>query len=155
MNHIKNTIFLVLLFVTFSISADTLLSKSSVNELMDNIQEAVHAQDVEALSSFFTEDASIIVEMPKNMGGTLKLKTDQYKEMLRQSWAMSAKYTYDVKNIEIKISQDKKSATVTDLTIETVEMMGQTIKSKSYETMNVIISGGTPKINNLYGKIEL
>jgi len=153
MNHIKSTIFLIFLLVPFSLSAETFLSKSSVSKLMQNVNNSARSMDVEKVSSYFTEDVSIILEMPKNMGGTQKLNKEQYKKNLREGFAIATKYTYDIKDIEIKISKDNKSATVTDLVYETVEINGRTISTKSHETINVIILDGVPKINSYYGKL--
>jgi len=154
MNCVKHTLILVLLCVSFGSLAET-LTQSSVTDLVSKVQNSVSIRDAELFSSYFTDDAIITFDMPINMGGTIVLSKAQYREMLKQGWEVADKYTYEVKNIEITISKGSQSATITDLTIETVEMGGQVISSKSHETIKVVISEGTPLINSLYGKIEL
>ncbi|MDO9179012.1 MAG: nuclear transport factor 2 family protein [Agitococcus sp.] len=154
MKFIKTTILSMMFCVSFSVSADT-LTRSSVSNLLSKVQESVNARDVELLSSYLTEDAIITIEMSKKEGRILKLNKAQYKEVLKQGWAMQGKYTFEVKDIEITVSKDSKSATVTDLTIETLEYKNQTISSKSREIIEVIESKGIPLINNIYGKVEL
>lgn len=154
MKHIKSIFLLILLFVPFSLSAETLLNKSSVSELIENVHNAASVRDADKLASYFTDDISITIEMPTNMGGTQKLNKEQYKKNVKDSVAMYKKYTYDVKGIDIKISPDNKSAIVTDLVLETVEVNGRTISTKSHEIINIVISDGVPKINNVYGKLK-
>lgn len=155
MNYIKQTLMLVLFLVTFSLSAETKLTTESVTQMINGIQKTVLAQDAEKFAAFFTDDAKINIEMPANMGGVMNLDKPKYINMLKLGWAAKdVEYTYEVKNIEIKISANGKNATVKDLTLETIKVGGKIIaSSKSEETLKVIVSEGVPKIINLYGKV--
>ena len=156
MNFIKPSIVLFLLLFSFGLTAETTLNTESVNKLLNNIQESVRKKDADKFATYFTDDAKITIEMPSNMGGTMNLNMTQYIKMLKEGWALPAKYTYEVKDIRIKISQNKNSATVNDVTLEKIEMNGKIIaSSESIETMTVVISNGTPKIKSLYGKVKL
>jgi len=154
-NHIKQMLMLVLFIITFSVSAESKLTTESVTQMLNEIQKSVLAQDAEKFAAFFTDDAKINIEMPANMGGDMNLDKPKYINMLKLGWAVKdVEYTYEVKNIEIKISANGKSATVKDLTFETIKMGGKIIaSSKSEETLNVIVSEGVPKVKNLHGKV--
>lgn len=154
MKTIKSIFLLILLFISSAVLADT-LTLSSVGKFIDKVQSSARARDAELLTSYFTPDATITIEMPRNMGGTLKLNKTQYKEILKQGWAMPGKYTYEVRDLEITLAKDQQSATVKDLTVETIEVGGQVVSSKSRETINIIVSDGTPLINSIIGKVEL
>ena len=154
MRLIKSTILFFLLLVSHSLSAETLLNKSSVSKLIEDTHAAASVRDVDRMASYFTDDITITIEMPANMGGTHKLNKEQYTKNVKDSLTAYKAYTYDVKDINIKISEDNKSATVTDLVFETISVDGRTISTKSHEVINVIISNGVLKINSVYGKIK-
>jgi len=154
MNSIKSIILFSLLFVSFNLSAETLLNKSSVSELVANVHKYAGIKDVDKVTSYLTDDASIVLEMPQNMGGTHNLNKDQYKKNLKEGFAATTNYTYDVKDIDVKISQDKRSATVTNTILETYEINGRIISSTAHEIFTIIISDRTLKINRVYGKIK-
>ena len=155
MNYIKQTLMLVLFLVAFGVSAETKLTTESVTQMINDIQKTVLAQDAVKFAAFFTDDAKITIEMPANMGGVMNLDKPKYINILKLGWAVKdVEYTYEVKNIEIKISANGKNATIKDLTLETIKMGGKIIaSSKSEETLKVIISDKTPKVKSLYGKV--
>lgn len=73
--------------------------------------------------------------------------------MTKQGWALSAKYTYEVKDVHIDVAPDGLSATVSDTTIETMEMNGQIIFSmQSEEHVEIISKDGKPSIIKSYAK---
>lgn len=154
MTNIKAAFILLLFLFSCNLYSST-LSESSVSDLISSVQESVQEKNIAQLVSFFTEDAKITIEMPRNMGGTITLSKTQYKDMLKQGWAMPGKYTYEVQNITITISPDSKTAVVTDVTIETIEVGGQVIRSTSQETLNIVVEKGRPMIKRLYGKVQL
>jgi len=154
MKYTKSIFLLVVFWVSCSLSAET-LTKESVSDLLTKVEESVQARNPELLVSYFTDNVEVTMVMPKNMGGTLKANKQQYKEMLKQGWAMPGKYTYEVRDIKITVSKDSKSAVVTDLTVESIEIGGQKIESKSRERIEVVVQNGKPLIQKIYGKIEL
>jgi ketosteroid isomerase-like protein len=154
MKLIKSTILLLLFLVSYNLSAETLLNKASVSKLIENVQAAAGVRDVDEMTSYFTDDITITIEMPANMGGTQKVNKEQYKKNVKDSITAYKNYTYDVKDIDIKISEDNKSATVTDLVFETIEVDGRTISMKSHEIITIVISNGVLKVNSVYGQVK-
>lgn len=153
---IKNVILVILLIISFNLSADTVLNHASVNQLIMNVQESTKKQDVNKLASYLAEDATITIVNLSNAGDTMNLTKTDYINMLKLNWALSAKFSYEVKNINIIISENEKSATVSDFTIETVEMDGKIIaSSQSQENIKIIISGGVPKIQSIHSNVKM
>lgn len=136
--------------------AETPLTQLSISHMAKMMEEAAKEHDTEKLISHFTKDAQITLDMPANMGGKMVLGVNQYEKLLKQGWAMPAKFTYETKDLIITVASDGKSATATDLTIETIEINGKVImSSKSREKITIISLNGIPKITTLYGKLEL
>jgi len=154
MSHIKSIFLLILLFIPFSLSAETLITKSSVNELIQKVTHSARSMDAEKLASYLTDDISMTLEIPVNMGGTQILNKEQYIKHLRDGFAVATKYTYDVKDIEIKISKDSNSATVTNSVYETIEINGANISTKSRGLIAIVISDGTLKINSSHVRLQ-
>ena len=154
MKFLKKSLLLVLFYFLVACSAETTLNTGSVNQMLDDMLESVQKKDADKLVSYFTADAVIILDVPPKMGGKREINKSQYAQMLKEGWATPAKFTYEVKDIKIKISKDKKKATVSDITLETVEMNGKIVaKAKTQETMEIVLSDGKPEIKSLYGKI--
>jgi hypothetical protein len=156
----------VLTFVLFGVSIQSNLEKQSlepfldeqlINQVMNEMQKFVHEQNIDAFASYFTDDAEITMDMPASMGGeTMVMNLPQYLEIVKQSWSMPVKYTHEVNDIVVKVAADKKSADVTDVTIETIKANGKLItSSKSYEEINFVMSDGKPKISSLYATIKM
>jgi len=154
--YVRQSIAVILLFFSLGVIAETKLSVDSINKMLNNIKKSVQQKDADKFATYFTTGAKVRFEMPFSMGGNMNVNISQYVRMLKQGWALPVKYSYEVRDIQIKISQDKKSATVTDLTIESAEMDGKIIATtKTRETVEVIISNGVPKIRSLYGVVKL
>lgn len=150
MSLIKSIFLLTLLFIPFSLSAETIITKSSVNELIQKITHFVRSMDAEKLAPYLTDDISITIESPVNMGGTQIFNKEQYIKHARESFAVATKYTYAMKDIDIKIFKDSNSATVTSSVYETIEINGINISTKSRELFTIVISDGILKINSSY-----
>ena len=157
MKFAKKMFFSVLLFISFSASADVLLNRTIINKMLDNVQKSVISQNIDEFSIYFTDDSTFTLEMPKHMGGKSTINKLEYIQMLKQGWSMpNLKFDYEVKNIEIDISKDEKSAVVSSVTIEKMKMNGKLIMSStSHEINNVIISDDKVKIKMVYAKIEI
>lgn len=147
---------LVTLFMLVSCGANTeeKITESDVLEMINSMKEAVKFQNADQLMSHFSPDARMTFDMPENMGGKIEAGVQEYQSMAKQSWALPAKYTYEVKDVYIEVDLDGLSATVRDTTIETMEMNGQIILStQSEEHIDIISKDGKPLIVKLYGKV--
>lgn len=93
MKLIKCSLIIILSLVSQNLLAETPLTEQSVSNLLRKMDEAAKAHDAESLMSHFSQDAKIIFDMPVNMGGKMEMGVTDYKSMLKQGWAMPAKFT--------------------------------------------------------------
>jgi len=146
----------LLILFSFGAIADTGLTEGNVRKILGLVEQAVISHDAEKLMSHFSDDAKIVLELPENMGGKVEFDVDSYKSMLKQSWAMPAKFTYEVRDIKINIDPKGDRATVSDVTLETIEMNGQIIaSSKAVENIEIINKNGKPLITSIFGKVDI
>ncbi|RDE19674.1 nuclear transport factor 2 family protein [Motiliproteus coralliicola] len=132
------------------------MTENDVRKMLNQMEQAVLSHDADKLISYLADDAEIILELPANMGGKVTLNVDSYKAMLKQSWAMPANFTYEVRDIEINMGPNGHRATASDVTLETVEMNGQIIaSSETVETIEIIYKEGKPLITSIHGKVDL
>lgn len=156
MNYLKNILLSISMLVSFSVIADSGMTEDDVQKMLNQMEKAVLSHDADKLISHLTDDAIIILELPANMGGKVNLDVDSYKEMLKQSWAMPAKFTYEVKNIEINVDPSGDRATASDVTLETIEMNGQIIaSSRTIEKIDIVQKDGKPLITRIHGKVDI
>ena len=153
MNLIKSAILFSLLFFSYSLSAETLLNESTVSKFIEKVTHAAKAKDVDKLTSYLSDDISMTLEIPKNMGGTQKFNKEQFRNKYKESTVHLKNYTYDLNVTDTRISQDKKNAIVTGKIHETYEENGMTVSIKGSYRLNLIVSNGTIKISNHYGKL--
>ncbi|WP_162844088.1 hypothetical protein [Sinobacterium caligoides] len=122
--------------------------------MLDAIKSAGRDRDSVKLTSFFTSDAVIVIDLPANMGGRMEMGVTQYREQLSQTWSLPAEFTFDVEDESYTISKDGKSAEASSTMIEEVMMGGRVIiSSRSKEEMRIVAVDGKPAISNVYAKI--
>lgn len=157
MKLLKSTWIVLLLSFSFHAFADSSLNEASIEKIIANIKDAAQTQDVNKLLKDLSPNIKILLDMPKEMGGNLDLNFGQYKEMLEQTWSIpGAEFTHNVKNIVIKISQDKQTALVTADVYESVFIKGKKlISSHTAENTYIAIENGRPMIVKISGKVNL
>lgn len=157
--HILKTTGLLLLACAFLVppaQAQTPLTEARVVATLDQIESAVRDKDVSGVVRHFAPDASIRLVMPPSAGGQiLELSVAEYAKLLRDGWAMAAESTYAVEDIQIEISADGRSAEVSDTTVETMKVQGQTLSSRTRERFSVESRGGRLLITRLTGQVEM
>jgi len=142
---------LAILFAGNSI-AEQALTQESITKVLDSVQTAALKHDAEGVIAHLSPSAEIEIEV---MGFKTTLSVSEYKGMLVQGWATPAKYTYEVRDIVISINPDGKTAKVTDVTIETVELDGKTISAKTYQTTMFALENGVPTVTRLSARMEM
>ena len=131
------------------------LSKSSVSGLLRQVESALKARSIDRIASYFTPDAEFVLDMPKNMGGKTQMRLGEYQKTLQLGWSVPGKHSVRLENIVITLAEDKKSAKVTAVAVESLEMDGNVIMSaRAKEKLTVVIHQGKPKISYLYAKLE-
>ncbi len=131
------------------------MTETDIRNMLKLMEHSVISRDVEGLMSHLSEDAEIMLEMPESMGGKMELDVNSYKSMLAQSWALPAKFTYEVRNINIRMGPEGKTASASDTTLESVEINGMVISSKSEEQLTIVSDNGKPLITGIVAKVEV
>ena len=155
MQTLRLGLLLVLLSSAFGVRAADTLTVDSVQALLDSIMANVDKRNAKAVVRAFAKDATITLELPQDLGGRMEMGRKKYGEMLRQSFATSSNYKYEVTNVKIALAADKRSAVVTDEVMETMEMGGITISTSTAERVEIVLVNGNPKVQTLYGKVKL
>ncbi len=128
----------------------------AIEQMLVEMEAAVHAQDVEQLMSHFAPDAAISISMPAALGGDIDVGLADYEAMLAISWSIPADYSYEVKDVSIDFHADQTQATVTDTVYETMSMSGEVMFStKTVQTLLVELVNDKPLIKSLQGQVEL
>ena len=153
----KNTHLLTLIAVLFLQGcASKSDSEMAVENMLDGLQWAVEAQNLEGVLTHFTDQAEVVFDYPPILGGSMDIDIDEYGKMLELAWKMPADYTYEVSDISIVMSADGTQATVTDRVNETISMQGQLMMStETLETLDIEIINGIAKITRLHGVAEI
>jgi len=153
---------LALLLLAFSgaASADSGMTQATLKQTVDQMIEAVDKQDVDAFSVYFVADAKIAIQLPPELGGEIyQPSLASYLEDLRATWAElkqgNGKYSHEMRDINITIDADGQHATVTDTTVETIELDGQTLTTESDTVTRFVWSKGAPMVSEMQGKVRL
>ena len=145
-----------LLFATTAAHADDVLTEKNITAMTDAIEASARSHDPGAITRHFAPGATIQIVMPPNAGGqTQNLSVEQYDQMLREGWALYSQSTYRVEDVVIKISSDGQTALLTDTTIETIQMQGRTLSTRTHEVVSVALQNGRPVITKLVGTVML
>ncbi len=146
----------VLMFMLLVSCGNKSEEKVAIEQMLVEMEAAVHAQDVEQLMSHFAPDAAIRISMPAALGGDIDVGLADYEAMLAISWSIPADYNYEVKDVNIDLHADQNQATVTDTVYETMSMEGEVMFStKTVQTLLVELVDNKPLIKSLEGEVEL
>lgn len=151
---------LLLLAFSAGASADSGMTRADLKQTIDQMIEAVDRQDVDAFSAYFISDAKITIELPAELGGqTYQQGLADYMNNLRTTWdelkQSNGKYSHELRDIKITIDADGKHATVTDTTLETIEIDGQKMTTESDTITRFTWFKGVPKVSEMHGKVRL
>ena len=156
MRLVNSLVLFAWLVLPLNVLAAPLITEQSVLDMIERIEQATDARDIDGVIAVLSSDVSIVIDMPSNMGGRIEVDLAGYKNMLVQAWGMPADLTHEIQDVEISIAPDGESATVTHLTIETLEANGTVILSSNTKSMfTAKIINGTLKITSLYGEVEI
>jgi len=147
---------LILCFcLPLQVSAKPELTERKITEMLKTLVQAVKKHDEKKIISFFTPKAKFAFEMSPLMGGKQEFNLKEYEKMLKLGWETISTYSYEVKDIKIKLASDKQSAIVTDTTLEVAEIGKQKLISKAREEFSVILYQGKPRIEWLRAKVDI
>lgn len=136
--------------------ADQAVTEARIRGLFAQIESAVRSKDANGVVRHFAPDAVIRLVMPPAAGGqTLELGVQQYARMLEDGWAMAGDSTYAVEDVVIRISPDGRTARVSDTTVESMNVQGRTISSRTREHFAVEARGSRLVVTELTGEVQM
>ena len=143
-------------FVAPATHADAPLTEARVMTMFHQLESSVRARDARGVAGHFAPEAVIRLVMPAGGGGQkMEMGVQQYTRMLEQAWAMAESFTYTVEDIVIEISPDGRTAQVSDTTVESMQIRGQTMSSRTREHFSVALRGGRPLVTRLTGHVQM
>ncbi len=146
----------VLLLAATAAHAEGTLTEKKITAMTDAIEAAARSQDAGAIIRHFAPNATIQIVMPPNAGGqTLNMSVKQYEQVLREGWAQYSQSTYRVEDVVIEISADGQTARLINTTIETIQMPGQALSSRTHEVVSVALENGRPVITKSVGTVMM
>lgn len=131
--------------------ADSALTESSVRHLYDQVTAANSQRDIDAALSYMSDDVRIHISAPN---GSIELDADKYRQLLKQGWSGLDSYRMEVDIESIEIANDGQSATVKDVTKETLSIQGREMSTGMHETVSLRLIDGEPKIVRIEGTIR-
>ncbi len=147
---------LTLLLAAPAARADSLLTHERIMGMFNAIERAVQRKDADGVVQHFAPGSVIRLVMPPAAGGqTVEMSVPQYKAMLTQGWAIGGASSYAVEDIQIQISEDGRSAKVTDTTVETMTVEGRTLSSRTREEFSVELIDGKARVTELTGRVQM
>jgi ketosteroid isomerase-like protein len=136
--------------------AEEPLTEPRIMAMFEQLEASIRGRDARGVAGHFSPDAVIRLVMPPAAGGQkMEMGVQQYTRMLEQAWAVAESFTYTVEDIVIQVSPDGRTAQVSDTTVESMRIRGQTISSRTREHFSVVSRGGRPVVTRLTGRVQM
>lgn len=156
MKYLRYLSVFMVCFIAFNVSAETLLTKQTLQTMVVSLDNAIEQQDAEAVFDHFAEDAVIILRFSGGAQSGIKLDAKAYYQRLKQAWSMPMEYKYSTENLMITLAEDGQSAKINDRLIESVTFDGEEVMTtETIEHMDVLNQQGLPKIVRLEGMLTI
>jgi ketosteroid isomerase-like protein len=146
---------LCLLLVTAPlVQAADRLSDENIRAMYAQLIAAAQDKDVEGVLEHMSDAVHISIQAPADMGGGMEMDKRQYREMLTQGWDGVDDYRLEVDIQQIDIAADGQSASVRDLTTESMRIQGVPIQASTLETATLQLLDGKVKFSRIEGVIQ-
>lgn len=130
------------------------LSEETVRQAYTQMQDAVAAQDVEAVLALMSADLQVQIQAPADMGGELHLGRDEYRELLVQGWDGVENYRLEVEIQQIEIAADGQSARIDSLNREAMDILGNTLVMNIEQRATLQLSQQGPLFSHIQAVIR-
>ena len=149
------TLLLCLLLVTAPLAhAAERLTDENIRAMYAQMIAAAQDLDIEGVLTHMSDDVQINIQAPAAMGGDMAMDKRQYREMLTQGWSGVDDYRLEVDIQQIDIAADGQSASVRDLTSESMRIQGVQIQANTLETATLQLLEGKVKFSRIEGVIQ-
>ncbi len=130
-------------------SAVDAIRKEDIASLIQRIDQSVTDQDLDGLMRHIARDAEIRITVPAQHGSQLiKLGYNEYRELMRKTFADTRAYTVHRHDTAIHILPDGK-AQVTGLLFESIQMKARRSQITSHEKAVFALVDGQVKLITL------
>jgi len=129
----------------------------------EQIQQVIYATDTAAMNrdsagigEYLSDSFRRIIEFRyKKWMAKVKVRKDQYMEMIDEGWAKIGEYDYQREDTEIHIAPDGLSGQSSSTVTENIVQDGETMTSKFREYATYALENGRPVITRVSGHILL
>lgn len=135
------------------------LTREDIQELLNNIDQAVSEKDVDHVMAYMSKDMNLTgsIQYPQAPQPKLFMMTRrQFEKNLQQTYEMAEDYEFSREIIDISIYPESQSAEVMSRTVESLTISGQFTVIRAKEIMKVHLRDGQPQITHVQavGKVE-
>nr|WP_298167208.1 hypothetical protein [uncultured Pseudomonas sp.] len=130
------------------------LTEENIGAMYAQMVAAAQDKDVEGVLEHMSDEVRIRIQAPSAMGGDMEMDKRQYRELLTQGWDGVDEYRLDVEIQQIDIAADGQSASVRDLTRETLRIQGSEVEASTLETATLQLLDGKVKFSRIEGVIQ-
>ncbi len=130
------------------------LTEENIGAMYAQMVAAAQDKDVEGVLEHMSDEVRIRIQAPSAMGGDMEMDKRQYRELLTQGWDGVDDYRLEVDIQQIDIATDGQSASVRDLTRETLRIQGIEVEASTLETATLQLQGGEVKFSRIEGVIQ-
>lgn len=144
---------LLLLGAPLAQAADR-LTEENIGAMYAQLIAAAQDKNVEGVLEHMSDEVRISIQAPSAMGGNMEMDKRQYGELLTQGWDGVDDYRLEVEIQQIDIAADGQSASVRDLTRETLRIQGSEVEASTLETATLQLLDGKVKFSRIDGIIQ-
>jgi len=138
---------LMALFLSTSLFAAKSLNEKNISKMLDQVKIAKEHKNISAMKKHFLSRTPVsLTNQNIEETNTKRLSFNEYKRHLSQYWKQVQSNLIEVKERNMDIANNAKSALVKSTYIQTVEIKGVKIKTTIYETTGISLIKG----KNLY-----
>jgi len=144
--HLLKVLFIALL-MSLPLSA-TELSKSSVEDLIEDLDKAASNQNIVFIAKHIHPNATITMNITINgKKQVMRASKKQYIQLLTQGLQSATDYEHEISDLDITIKNNKAFASMQ--VEETIEMNGQSQTGKSQENLTIELIRGELMITGI------
>ena len=146
---------MILISVVISnISFAAELTKESVNQLLNTVEQAAKKHNSDAIGEVLADNVMITMNIEiQGQTQVAKVNKGQYLSMLEQGWAQVSNYDYSKSDVEIELDGDK--AYITANVNESMTVQGHDVSTSSHEEAVVELVNGKVMVTNIVGYVSM
>ncbi len=148
----KSILKISLIFCSLFISSMSFageITEESVQTLLTKMDTASKNLDADAFAKILSDDAVIVA---KSMLGEKKPSKQEFIDATKRTWSVTENYKYNRTDTKTDIQVDKATASATIL--ESGDIYGTKMSTKTKATMTIKLVNGEPLITELISQTE-